>query len=38
MTDGAPEPERHELRYIAAASISVCEQCGATFETGDLQP
>jgi len=38
MTDGALEPERHELRYVARASITVCEEYGATFDTTDLRP
>jgi len=38
MTSNGRNPADHELRYVARASVSICVECGATFETTDLQP
>lgn len=31
-------PADHELRYLGAASLSICVECGETFDTGVLRP
>jgi hypothetical protein len=37
MTGNHHDSEDHELHYIAAASITVCEECGATFGAEDFR-